>query len=76
MGEAFDKLAVPDLDSEAIDFRAASESFAHLPDAWMQARLTSEIVAAICLSTRAHRTRLARLVGSGRRGLLDRPGLR
>ena len=29
-GEAFDEQAIPDLDSEAIDFRAASESFAPL----------------------------------------------
>lgn len=29
-GETFDERPMPDLDSEAIDFRAASESFAHL----------------------------------------------
>ena len=29
-GEAYDELAMPELDSEAIDFRAASESFAHV----------------------------------------------
>ena len=27
-GEAFDERAIPELDSEALDFRAASESFA------------------------------------------------
>lgn len=29
-GEAFDKRPIPELDSEATDFRAASESFAHV----------------------------------------------
>lgn len=140
-GTSFDEQAMPDLDSEALDFRAASESFAsvrrlkradldslrlltnhqgrsvptvagvllfgkervrHFPDAWIQAgrfrgtdkarivdnleirtlpvptdraildalvggagRSTLQIAGAIGLSSRATRTRLARLVSQG-----------
>jgi len=125
-GEGYDEQPMPGLDSEALDFRAASESFAtvrklarrdletlrlltehqgrkvptvggmilfgkdrerHFPDAWIQAgrfqgvnkshivdrteihsipaRAVGEIAAAIGLTPRATRTRLARLVGNG-----------
>ena len=72
IGETFDDWPMPAVKSEAVDFRAASESFApvrkltrrHLLKAG-RGRGTREIAEAIGLSTRSTRTRLARLVERG-----------
>jgi len=59
--ESFDEQPMPGLNSEALDFRAASESFRPVP----KGLLTNELAREIGLTTRATRTRLSRLVGKG-----------